>query len=406
VVNADGTISVIDTATQHVVATYPLGGVGGMIASNPVSGLMYVTLPGQDAVAVFNPATGQVLATIPVGSDPRDIAVDAKNNRIYVLNGDGTYSVIDGATNLVIDTFAVPGGSGAVGVVYDPSTNQLFFSNAVTNTVYAVPASGPVTRAAEESIPVGAQPRKGAVNPCTSRVYIPNYGDGTLSVIDSAADTVVSTVMLGFRPVAVTVNANTNMVYTANEHGSVSVIDGATDTLVTTLFIGGEPTGISADTAHNLIYVSNSDGSTTIIDGSTNAVVAGLPTGPGNSVNIFDANTFACHGGGGGGVTGPTGPAGPQGPTGATGATGVGITGPTGPTGSTGVDGSTGATGPMGPTGSTGASITGPTGPEGPTGPIGPTGSGEGATGPEGPTGSDGSTGPTGPEGPTGSCII
>ena len=338
VVNANGTFSVIDTATGEIIDTYPLGAVGGASASNPVTGLAYIALPGENEVAAVNPITGQVVATIPVSSSPEDIAVDARSNLVYALGSGGIISIIDGAGHQVIDTFAAP-CVDASGMTFNPADSRLYISCAAANTVYKVdPATGQ-----QVGIPVGSQPQKGAVNPCTGMLHVPNAGDGTLSVVDTATNAAVATIPLGYTPVAVTVNPNTNMVYVANEHGNISIVSGNTNTLVDTLFIGGEPTGISADTANNKIYVSNSDGSTTIIDGFTNTVDSSLPTGASNSVTVFDANTLGCRGGGAG-VTGPTGPTGASGATGPAGPQGV-----TGPAGPAGASGATGPTGPQGP---------------------------------------------------------
>ncbi len=56
-------------------------------------------------MSVINEATNAVLATIPVGEEPVDVVVNEYTNRIYVANrGDNTISIIDGATNTVLAT--------------------------------------------------------------------------------------------------------------------------------------------------------------------------------------------------------------------------------------------------------------------------------------------------------------
>jgi len=130
VVNDNGTFTVIDTTTDEIVGNFPLGAVGGASASNPIAGLAYITLPGEDAIAVVNPATGQVIAAVPVDGDPTDIAVDARNNLVYVLNSNNTVSFVDGASNQVFNSFSLPGPAGSyTGVVFDPSNGLLYFSN-------------------------------------------------------------------------------------------------------------------------------------------------------------------------------------------------------------------------------------------------------------------------------------
>ncbi len=62
-------------------------------------------------------STNTVVATVPVGSDPRGAGVNAATNRVYVPNfagGSGnTVSVIDGSTNTVVATIVV--GTGFLG---------------------------------------------------------------------------------------------------------------------------------------------------------------------------------------------------------------------------------------------------------------------------------------------------
>ena len=64
--------------------------------------------------------------------------------------------------------------------------------------------------------------------------YIPNFGDSTVSVIDTASDTVVSApIPVGAGPLGVAVNpAGTRVFVTNLNANSVSVIDTATNTVV------------------------------------------------------------------------------------------------------------------------------------------------------------------------------
>ena len=56
-----------------------------------------------------------VTATIVVGTGPRDVAVNASTNRVYVANqGSNSVTVINGGSNAVITTIAV--GTGPLGV--------------------------------------------------------------------------------------------------------------------------------------------------------------------------------------------------------------------------------------------------------------------------------------------------
>ncbi|HEV3326480.1 MAG TPA: hypothetical protein VG052_12775, partial [Puia sp.] len=76
-------------------------------------GAVWVTSSGESTVQKVDVKTNTVVATIPVGKNPRFISVGERG--VWTLNqGDGTVTRIDAATNKVIATIAVnakgPGG--------------------------------------------------------------------------------------------------------------------------------------------------------------------------------------------------------------------------------------------------------------------------------------------------------
>src|SRR5712671_3141612 len=72
----------------------------------------YITNMGSNSVSVINTATNTVIATIPVGNLPFAVAVSPDGRKVYVtddtsnLHSD-TMSVIDTATNTVTATIPV-----------------------------------------------------------------------------------------------------------------------------------------------------------------------------------------------------------------------------------------------------------------------------------------------------------
>ena len=63
---------------------------------------------GSNDVTVINTATNTVVATIPVGSQPIGAAVTPDGTRVYVTNtASNTVSVINTATNTVVATIPV-----------------------------------------------------------------------------------------------------------------------------------------------------------------------------------------------------------------------------------------------------------------------------------------------------------
>lgn len=182
-----------------------------------------------------------VIATIPVGLNPRGVWVDPSTNRIYVANTTGnTVSVINGTTNTVIAT-----------------------------------------------IPVGWHPEDVGVNPLTNRIYIADrYGD-TVSVIDGSTNTVIATIVVKSYLRGVGVNPFTNRIYVANnESGTVSVLDVTTDTISDIIPAGvSYPWDVGVNPLINRIYATSNLISANIEDSSTTETMC-VP----ESISVSPAN--------------------------------------------------------------------------------------------------------------------
>src|SRR4051812_14639589 len=87
----------------YEVTTIGVGMFPYSVAVNPLTNAIYVTNGGEGTISVIDGATNVVGATITVGSSPTGLAVNPQTNFIYVANtGPDTVSVIDGATNTVV----------------------------------------------------------------------------------------------------------------------------------------------------------------------------------------------------------------------------------------------------------------------------------------------------------------
>lgn len=214
-------ILILDGRTDNVLATIT-GQEFDSIRFNPETNRVY-TANGQGSnITVLDANTNSVLATVPVGLHPRDIAVNSKTNRIYVTAENGNVSVIDGVNNGVIAVIQV---GDARGVAVNPVTNRVYVSNGPLNTVTVVNGS---TNAVLLTIPVGAFPQGIGVNPETNRIYAANTNGNDVSVVSGNSNTVVATVAIGQSPAGVRVDSKRNRIYVANyQPGTVSVIQGA-----------------------------------------------------------------------------------------------------------------------------------------------------------------------------------
>ena len=87
------------------------------------------------------------------------------------------------------------------------------------------------------------------VSPDGTKVYVANYCSKSVSVIDTATNTVTATVNVGTSPCGVAVSPDGTKVYVAtlteNLTTPISVIDTATNNVTATVIVGHDPRGIA-----------------------------------------------------------------------------------------------------------------------------------------------------------------
>jgi YVTN family beta-propeller protein len=144
---------------------------------------------------------------------------------------------------------------------------------------------------------IGGQPRGIAASPDGSRVYVSNFQNNTLSMIDTATNTVTDTIPVGTGPVGVAVALDGTKVYVVNSgNDSVSVVNTATNTVQTTISVGREPLEIALTPDGKQAYVTNhneNDNSVSVLNLGTNTVLTTVLVGKGpNGVAVSPDNTM------------------------------------------------------------------------------------------------------------------
>lgn len=165
----------------------------------------YISNSGSNTVSVIDVASDTVVATVPVGDRPSGVAITPDGTRVYVVNSaddtntPGNGSVIDTSTNNVTTTVPAPGG-----VAVTPDGTQLYVTslsslenylsevsviNTSTNTIAA---RVPVTKVPLATFLAGV-----AVSPDGTKVYVTDVMNSSVSVIDTFTNNVTATVSVG-----------------------------------------------------------------------------------------------------------------------------------------------------------------------------------------------------------------
>jgi len=250
------TVSVINGATNKVIANIAVGSYPFGVAYDSSNGYVYVANEGSNNVSVINGASNKVIANIAVGSSPLGLGYDSSNGYVYVTNwGSNNVSVINGASNKVIASIAV--GSWPWGVAYDSSNGYVYVTNEGSNNVSVINGASNKVIA---SIAVGSYPYGVAYDSSNGYVYVANDDSSSVSVINGATNTVIASIAVGLGPWGVAYDSSNGYVYVANEgSNNVSVINGATNTVIASIAVGSEPAGVAYDSSNGYVYVANYD---------------------------------------------------------------------------------------------------------------------------------------------------
>ncbi len=191
-------VVVMDPATGAILASIPVAEPEGLKAS-PDCRFIYVASERENAIAVIDTASDRVTATIPVGMRPRNVAFSPDGRFAYApAEEDASISMIDTATAKVIRRATVPGtGTRPMGIVLSPDGRRLYVTTGRGATVVALDATSLQSLG---SVTVGQRPWGVTLSPDGRRLYAANGPSDDVSVVDTEKMEVLATVKVGTRP--------------------------------------------------------------------------------------------------------------------------------------------------------------------------------------------------------------
>jgi len=135
-----------------------------------------------------------------------------------------------------------------------------------------------------QSLPSGNNPKSVAESMLLKRIYVANYADNTVSVVDNDITSplygqLLTNIQVGAGPCSVTVSESTGKAYVANASSNdISVIDCYSNTVVNVTPIGGSPKDVAIDRSTGLLYVCLYDrDAITVLDASGGTIVNSIP---------------------------------------------------------------------------------------------------------------------------------
>ncbi|HEX6682404.1 MAG TPA: FG-GAP-like repeat-containing protein [Candidatus Limnocylindrales bacterium] len=197
-----GELIVLDRARLQVIKRIPVGQEPRSVAVNPITNKIYVVNYGPESynVSVIDGASLTVKATIATGQAPIDVAVNTRTNRVYVsVPYQQKLAVIDGATDTMLPPITV--GNGPTELTVDEATSTIqvalshWSSEPFVNGLGTVYDTG-TTTVVYPPVPIPDRTQPWAIAVDENRIYVGNLGGGTvhptITVFDKATRTIVT----------------------------------------------------------------------------------------------------------------------------------------------------------------------------------------------------------------------
>lgn len=210
VIVAGGVVQVIDTKLRTVVASIAVGGSGGGIGITPDGSRAYV---GSSGITVIDTATRAVLKQIAIGQSTAGVAISPDGARAFFattffyfdsigFSASGGVVVVDTATNVVLNTIDLGAVPSSLALTPDGKHGYAAITARWVNSGYAagflaeraVAVIDTITNTRTGWIDVLKTPADLAVTPDGTGVYVTVPGTQSVAVIDTASDTVATTI--------------------------------------------------------------------------------------------------------------------------------------------------------------------------------------------------------------------
>lgn len=196
------------------------------------------------------------IATEVFFSKPQSVVADTATNRIFVSNlGSDYVTVIDGNTQKPIKKIVV--GNSIQNLFLNRKTRKLYAVSPPDNTFAVIDISK--SGYPMKTVKLEQQPRGGAINEITNKIYYSNSAKSKVSIIDGYEDKVIATVDLPEKsfPLVNSIDEKRDKIYTALYGGnSIVVIDGKSNKIERFITVGANPIWVRYLPEIDRIFVS------------------------------------------------------------------------------------------------------------------------------------------------------
>ena len=204
-------VTVFDRVTRQVVAVVPTGRDPRGLALDRIQGRLYVALGGEDQVAALDVITGDELgrARLQPGDQPMEVGITQDGRLLVVTNpGSNTVSFVDAAGLFELNRVRV--GQQPTALLMDRAGKRAFVLNKGSSSITALDLAA---RAAVGNVATEPAPARAALNRAGDRMYVVAPGSSYMAVLAVPGLAPLSRIYVGFGAVSVHVNPRTDFAY-------------------------------------------------------------------------------------------------------------------------------------------------------------------------------------------------
>ncbi len=238
-----GKLVVLDAIKGVVLSTTALPAPNHNAAFSPNGAEIWTTqMQEQGVVLVLDATTLQTLASVPVGTMPAEVTFSADGTLAFVANGESNSVTVIGVSEKQVRT-TVAVGVGPVGA-WPGSNNKMYVDNEGSKTVSVIDVPSLVV---EETIDLGFTPGFAAFNARHNELWVSDADAGAVVRFRRLENawTNAGSIPTGHGAHAITFTEDGSTAYVTNqEAGNVSVVDVESGVKLRDIVVGAKPNGI------------------------------------------------------------------------------------------------------------------------------------------------------------------
>lgn len=238
----DGTVSLVDVATNMITSKLQIGKSATGLAFTPDGKRLLVTSGGatiedKGSVRIVELSSGKMSDPIEVGRTPERVTVSPDGKRAYVVSRDMMLFVVDIDRKAVVDTVPMP--YNAFNMLFTPKGDKMYLAFRGTDMVGVLDiASKKIETIKGEAGPIGL-----SFNPDKRKLYVTNGGGNSIQEISVAEGKVIKSVKIGDKPGTLRLTPDGKYAYvTYSSAKDVGVVDLSTMRQVASIPTGAPTT--------------------------------------------------------------------------------------------------------------------------------------------------------------------